>query len=213
MKIDDIRTDYRKGKLDKDSIDINPIKQFTIWLEQTVTADVDEPTAMTLSTVNAENYPDSRIVLLKLIDHGFCFFTNYHSQKGQDIDHNSKASLVFFWKPLERQVRVRGIIEKTSAAESDAYFNSRPSGSRLGAWSSNQSQQIASRQVLENQEQSFREKFAGQEITRPEHWGGYRLIPDKIEFWQGRPSRMHDRICYQRSTIADANWQISRLQP
>jgi pyridoxamine 5'-phosphate oxidase len=166
---------------------------------------------MTVATADAEGRPSARILLIKGVDErGFVFFTNYESRKGLELAANSHAALLFHWIELERQVRIEGMVEKTSAVESDAYFASRPVGSRIGAWASEQSREIASRAELEAREKAFAERF-GDEPPRPPHWGGYRLVPARIEFWQGRPSRLHDRITYTRET--DGSWHIARLSP
>jgi pyridoxamine 5'-phosphate oxidase len=207
----DLRKDYARGSLDEKSVDADPIRQFMAWFKQAQDARLPEPNTMTLATVDARGYPSARIVLIKGVDErGFVFFTNYESRKGQDLAANPHASLLFYWIELERQVRIEGTVEKTSAQESDAYFNSRPLGSRLGAWASDQSRPIESRALLEAREKSFAERF-GEHPPRPPHWGGYRLVPDTIEFWQGRPSRLHDRILYTRQSAG--GWRISRLSP
>lgn len=214
MSIADIRTDYRQASLSESDVSANPFIQFANWFDQALKADVAEPNAMTLSTVNAEGRPSSRIVLIKEFDQrGFSWFTNYESAKGQDMAQNPYAALLFFWTALERQVRIEGRIEKLTDAENDAYFFSRPLGSRQGAHASQQSQPIASRDVLEQQLAVVVSQF-GDAPPRPAHWGGYRLVPEKIEFWQGRSSRLHDRIVYTRDAndISD-NWSIVRLQP
>jgi len=207
----DLRKDYACGSLDETSVDADPIRQFEAWFKQALDARLPEPNTMTLATVDARGYPSARIVLIKGVDErGFVFFTNYESRKGQDLAANPHASLLFYWIELERQVRIEGTVVKTSAEESDAYFNSRPLGSRVGAWASDQSRPLASRALLEAREQSFSERF-GENPPRPPHWGGYRLVPETIEFWQGRPSRLHDRILYTRQSTGA--WRISRLSP
>jgi pyridoxamine 5'-phosphate oxidase len=207
----DLRKDYARGSLDETSVDADPIRQFEAWFKQALDARLPEPNTMTLATVDARGYPSARIVLIKGVDErGFVFFTNYESRKGLDLAANPHASLLFYWIELERQVRVEGTVVKTAADESDAYFNSRPLGSRIGAWASDQSRPIESRALLEAREKSFSERF-GEHPPRPPHWGGYRLVPDTIEFWQGRPSRLHDRILYTR--VSGGDWRISRLSP
>ena len=210
--IADIRKDYMQATLDEADLGNDPIAFFAKWFAQADEAKVNEVNAMTLATVDAQHRPHARIVLLKAIDDkGFTFFTNYESNKGKNLSENPNAALVFFWPELERQVRIEGIIEKVTEAESDEYYLSRPRGSRLGAWASPQSSIIENRAVLEAKEKEFHQHFDGKEIHRPEHWGGYRLLPNRIEFWQGRPSRLHDRICFEMD--ATNNWQKFRLAP
>lgn len=207
----DLRRSYVLGSLNEADVAADPIRQFERWFDEALNAKLPEPNAMTLATVDAAGQPSARIVLLKGIDaRGFTFFTNYESRKGADIAANPRAALLFHWVQLERQARIEGVVEKVSDAESDAYYASRPLGSRLGAWASEQSREVANRAVLEQREAEFREKF-GEAPPRPAHWGGYRVVPTWIEFWQGRPSRLHDRIGYRRE--ADGNWRIVRLSP
>ena len=211
MSVADIRTDYKKASLAESDVTADPYSQFANWFDQALKADVAEPNAMTLSTVNAEDRPSSRIVLIKEFDaRGFSWFTNYDSAKGQDLESNPHAALLFFWIALERQVRIEGRIEKLSDAENDAYFNSRPLGSRQSALASQQSQPIADREALEQRLAAVVAEF-GDHPPRPAHWGGYRLLPERVEFWQGRSSRLHDRIIYTRDE--NGAWKISRLQP
>lgn len=211
MNIADIRKEYKQRSLDESDVVKDPVQQFSKWWEEAINSRIDEVNAMTLATADATGKPSARIVLLKGVDeNGFVFFTNYNSHKGEDIAANPFASLVFFWKELERQVRIEGTISKVSAEESDAYFNSRPAGSRIGAWASPQSKVIASRQVIEKKVQELEKDFDGKTIERPQHWGGYVVIPQVIEFWQGRPSRLHDRIQYTK--VGNA-WKIERLAP
>ncbi|MEY5046567.1 MAG: pyridoxamine 5-phosphate oxidase [Bacteroidota bacterium] len=211
MSIADIRKDYQLKSLSEHEVNQNPFAQFSVWWNEAVQSDIVEVNAMALSTVTSTGKPSSRIVLLKGYDEqGFVFFTNYSSDKGQQLALNHFAALLFFWKELERQVRIEGIVSKVSDEESDAYFNSRPVGSRLGAWASPQSQKISDREVLNNELMKFTERFDQGNIPRPEHWGGYRVKPTRIEFWQGRSNRLHDRVLYEQD---NDNWQISRLAP
>lgn len=210
--IADLRKDYQRAQLSESEVTENPFDQFTLWFEQARNSEVSEPNAMTLAT-SIDNKPSARIVLLKGFDErGFVFYTNYQSRKGAEMASNPNAALSFFWAELERQVRIEGIIEKVTAEESDSYFQSRPKGSRLGAWASPQSQTIADRSVLEKRGEELQTQYENEEyVPRPEHWGGYRLIANYIEFWQGRSNRLHDRILYQRDV--EGIWQISRLAP
>jgi pyridoxamine 5'-phosphate oxidase len=207
------RKEYEAGALDEATAAGDPIVQFAAWYDAAVAASVPEPEAMTLATATAAGRPSARMVLLRGFDvEGFCFFTNYDSRKGRELEANPQAALTFHWPALERQVRIEGRVERTTAAESDAYFHSRPSASRIGAWSSPQSQVIPDRTMLEELVERFRAAHPDDTvIPRPAHWGGYRLIPDRIEFWQGRPSRLHDRLLYARS--ADGTWLCERLAP
>ncbi len=210
MSVADLRQKYEKFELLEASLATTPLEQFTLWFNEALQAAVPEPNAMTLATTTPEGRPAARIVLLKGFDErGFTFFTNYASRKGRELAANPFASLLFFWPQLERQVRLEGSIEKVSAAESDEYFQSRPLGSRIGAWVSPQSQPIT-RGELEARLLALTESLGG-DPPRPEHWGGYRLRPDYIEFWQGRPSRLHDRLVFQREN--DENWSRMRLAP
>ena len=210
--IADIRTDYMLKSFDEKDAKANPFDQFDIWWQDAITSNIDEVNALNLCTVNADGKPSGRIVLLKGYDrNGFVFFTNYQSRKGQELLTNPYACMIFFWKELERQVRIDGRIEKVSSEENDTYFFSRPEGSQVGAWSSPQSSVIENRQVIEDNVKHYQEVFSNKPITRPPHWGGYRLIPSQIEFWQGRSSRLHDRLQY--SLTEDGNWQLVRLAP
>ncbi len=207
----DIRRDYKLQSLNEEDVAMDPFAQFDRWWHEAVTSHIDEVNAMTLATATKEGIPSARIVLLKGYDiNGFVFFTNYNSHKGKEIADNPYASLVLFWKELERQIRVDGTIEKIDAAQSDAYFQSRPAGSRIGAWASPQSTVIENRKVIENNFLQLEEKFGCENIPRPEHWGGYVVKPVSIEFWQGRSSRLHDRIRYTKN---DHHWKIERLAP
>jgi pyridoxamine 5'-phosphate oxidase len=211
--ISDERKDYSLASLSEDSVNADPIKQFEQWLSEVRTTDQIEPTAMNIATATDAGDISSRMVLLKAVDSsGFSFFTNYDSQKSQDLAANANAAICFWWSSLERQVRVQGEVVKVSEQESDKYFNSRPRGSRIGAIASQQSQVIASSEILEQQVESVASQYQDQDdIPRPEYWGGYRVKPSMIEFWQGRPSRLHDRIRYILDT--NGHWQIERLSP
>ena len=211
--ISDERKDYSLASLSEDSVNADPMRQFEQWLSEVRTTDQIEPTAMNIATATDAGDISSRMVLLKAVDSsGFSFFTNYDSQKSQDLAANTNAALCFWWSSLERQVRVQGEVVKVSEQESDKYFNSRPRGSRIGAIASQQSQVIASSEILEQQVESVALQYQDQDdIPRPEYWGGYRVKPRLIEFWQGRPSRLHDRIRYVLD--ANGNWQIERLSP
>jgi pyridoxamine 5'-phosphate oxidase len=210
--IADIRKDYKLQSLSEKDAAPDAIVQFNTWWQEAIQSEIDEVNAMTLATASADGVPAARIVLLKgFDDRGFVFFTNYESFKGMQLAENPRACLVFFWKELERQVRITGLVEKVSDAESDAYFNSRPEGSRIGAWASPQSQVIESREWLQEREKTYAKDFSGKPLQRPAHWGGYRVKPVTIEFWQGRPSRLHDRLQY---TLEGNNeWKIERLAP
>jgi pyridoxamine 5'-phosphate oxidase len=213
LTIPDQRTDYSRFSLREDGVDPDPIRQFASWFAEATTAGVPEPNAMTLATCTTDGRPSARVVLLRGIDdRGFAFFTNYESRKARELEINPWAALVFFWQELERQVRVEGQVERVSEEESDRYFRSRPASSRIGAWASPQSQVIASREQLEKRYGDLENRFADDPtIPRPIHWGGYRLVPLTIEFWQGRPSRLHDRLRYTRRQPGD--WFIERLAP
>jgi pyridoxamine 5'-phosphate oxidase len=210
MNISTIRKDYSIKSLDISDVNINPISQFESWFEEALIAEVLEVNAMTVSTLGLDGAPNARIVLLKGVDKGFVFFTNYKSEKGQELEKHNSASLTFFWPELERQIRIRGIVQKVNSEESDNYFFSRPLGSQIGAWVSPQSQKIDSRADLNARQLEIEKQFANKPMIRPPHWGGYRLMPSTIEFWQGRPSRLHDRIRYE---LHEGKWTISRLAP
>ncbi len=199
------------NELNKTSVDKNPFIQFTKWYESILDSDLNEPTAMMLSTADANGNPSARIVLLKEIDDsGFVFYTNYRSRKGKDLKGNPKAALTFFWDELRRQIRIEGSIEKISRETSKEYFSSRPRESQIGAWVSAQSSVIPNREILENKFDELDEKFGNEEIPLPDFWGGYRLIPSYFEFWQGRENRLHDRICYKKE---NDEWKIFRIAP
>ncbi len=205
-----LRKNYTFGQLSETEVSLNPLDLFQIWFDQAVKAECPEPNSMTLATADSAGNPSARIVLLKGADSaGFTFFTNYESQKGKELAARPCAALLFHWHELERQVRIKGGVERVSPAESDEYFHSRPAASRIGAWASPQSSEIPNREFLEEAEKRFAADF-GDKPPRPEHWGGYRLNPTEIEFWQGRPSRLHDRIHYQ---LDGAQWRITRLAP
>ncbi len=211
--ISDLRQNYTLGGLEEATVDSNPIKQFATWFQEALDSDLLEPNAMTLATATPDGKPTARIVLLKgFSDRGFVFYTNYKSQKGQQLIVNPYAALVFLWDKLERQIRIEGKVEQLSPIESDNYFHSRPKASQLSAWASNQSQIIANRQVLEQNLNALKDQYSDTtRIPRPKHWGGFRVIPNQIEFWQGRPSRLHDRLVYYLQD--NGNWQVKRLSP
>lgn len=210
-EIQKLREDYQKGSLDESDVDRNPYEQFKKWLDEAVTSEVPEPNSMSLATVDASGKPHVRIVLLKGIDErGFIFYSNYDSDKGSQMDVNPHISLCFLWKELERQVRISGKVTRLDREESEEYFKSRPRMSQLGALASNQSEEIESRAVLEERFSSFEAKYEGKEIPMPEQWGGYMVEPTEIEFWQGRRSRLHDRIVFSQD---NSNWKIKRLSP
>ena len=205
-----LRKNYTFGQLSETEVPHNPLVLFQLWFDQAVKAQCPEPNSMALATADQAGNPSARIVLLKGADqNGFTFFTNYESQKGRELAIRPQAALLFHWHELERQVRIKGLVERVSAAESDEYFHSRPAASRIGAWASPQSSAIPSREFLEEAEKRYQAEF-GDAPPRPAHWGGYCLKPTEIEFWQGRPSRLHDRIHYQ---LDAANWKIERLAP
>jgi len=211
MNIRDIRQEYTLGGMDDSYLGANPIDLFDRWFREAVNAGINEPSAMALSTLETDGYPQSRIVLLKGYgEEGFSFFTNYESQKGNALAQYPKASLLFFWPELQRQIRITGKVEKTSVEESEEYFRSRPRGSRLGAWTSEQSQEIPSRKTLEERYEVFDRKFPEEDIPKPPHWGGYRLTPLTFEFWQGRENRLHDRISFRKE---NGKWKTARLAP
>jgi len=211
MSIPDIRKEYKLQSLNEADVTADPFSQFTAWWDDAIKSEISEVNAMTLATATATGVPSARIVLLKGFDeNGFVFFTNYESQKGKEIETNPHVALVFFWKELERQVRIEGVTEKISEADSDAYYQSRPPGSRIGAWASPQSEVIENRDVIENNFAAVEKKFGKGDIPRPAYWGGYIVKPSMIEFWQGRSSRLHDRIQY---VLHAEGWMIQRLAP
>jgi pyridoxamine 5'-phosphate oxidase len=211
MSIADIRTDYRRAALTEADVDADPMVQFHRWFDEAVKAEVNEPNAMCLATASPDSYPSARIVLLKEADdRGFVFYTDYRSRKGQELADNPHAALCFFWPELERQVRIAGAVQRVSRAESDAYFQSRPQPSRVGAWTSWQSSVLTSRDDLERELATNAGKFGEGHVPLPDHWGGYRVVPEELEFWQGRPSRLHDRIQFRRESGA---WRRRRLSP
>ncbi len=213
LHLQDLREDYQKDGLDFSTVAKNPFHQFEQWFSIALKAKIPEPNAMTLSTVSAEGRPSARTVLLKGFDEkGLVFYTNYQSRKGRELAETPYASLLFCWLSLHQQIRIEGSVEKISAQESTAYFQSRPKGSQIGAWVSPQSQVIANREILENKVKKIEKKYEKSEVLpRPPHWGGYRVKPDAIEFWQGRSSRLHDRILY--TWQASGDWKIERLAP
>ncbi|GDX47637.1 MAG: pyridoxamine 5'-phosphate oxidase [Bacteroidota bacterium] len=211
-QIQNLRRNYASRELDECDALANPIDQFTLWFREALDAAVWEPNAMTLATANVDFKPSARIVLLKGVEaDGFVFFTNYNSRKGRELLWNPYACLVFLWHELERQVRIEGRVEKITREESITYFRSRPEGSRIGAWASNQSEVVDSREQLEKSFEQLTASLQGTEIDCPEHWGGYKVIPYEIEFWQGRPNRLHDRIVY--TAEPNNNWHKKRLAP
>jgi pyridoxamine 5'-phosphate oxidase len=209
--INQLRHDFSKMSLDEHQVEKHPIIQFEKWFKDAVDAHLPDPNAFVLSTASASGRPSSRVLLLRnFSEKGFVFYTNYQSRKGEELRTNPYAAMNFFWPELERQVRIEGVIEQQNSEESDVYFKLRPDGSKLGAWTSPQSKVINSREELESHYQKTSEQFDGKEIPRPSFWGGYLLKADKIEFWQGRPSRLHDRLLF---TYQDSNWKMERLAP
>lgn len=211
MSVADLRKIYQQGALLEADALASPIDQFGVWFEKALEDNLLDANAMTLATVDARGRPTARIVLLKDFDErGFVFYTNYESHKGRELSLHPYASLLFFWASHERQVRIEGRVEKVSAEQSDTYYRSRPLASRIGAWASDQSTEIPRREFLRERESEFRQKL-GEDPPRPDHWGGFRVIPDAFEFWQGRPSRLHDRLAYRPDE--DNGWRIVRLSP
>ena len=210
--MNDLPHNYSADAIDEQTVDRDPLTLFQRWLHEAKALGIQLAEAMTLATATPEGKPSARLVLLKQADeHGFVFFTNYHSMKARELDSNPQAALVFYWPQLERQVRVEGTVERIGAAESDAYFRTRPRESQIGALASPQSEVISSRAALQEKADELEKLYEGREVERPEHWGGYRLHAGRIEFWKGRPGRLHDRISYDRQ--ADGSWSISRLAP
>lgn len=206
-----IRKEYSLKQLDQKDVRRNPFDQFKVWFDDAINAEVNEPNAMMLATSSLEGKPSARMVLLKGFDNeGLTFFTNYSSRKASQLNSNPYAAIVFFWPELERQIRIEGIVKKVTERESDDYFDSRPEGSRIGAWTSPQSQVIPNREFLELLRAEIEKRFKGEKIPRPKQWGGFMIIPSLFEFWQGRPNRLHDRIQYSKT---DNNWIIERLAP
>ena len=211
LSVADLRREYARARLDEKDASHDPIVEFSRWFAQAQEAEVSEPNAMTLATATPTGAPSARLVLLKGFDErGFVFFTDYRSRKAEELEENPRAALVFYWEELERQVRITGVVERTTAEESEAYFRSRPLGSRLGAWVSHQSLVIPSRAQLEQRLKEVEARFPDGNVPLPPHWGGYRVRPEVIEFWQGRESRLHDRIRYTRD---GERWRIERLSP
>ena len=207
-----LRSEYSKSSMDVNDVNKNPFSQFEHWFKEAVDSKVPEPNAMSLATISESGNPSSRIVLLKGVENGqFVFFTNYQSQKGKELDKNPACALTFFWPELERQIRIEGVAERIDTKASEVYFQSRPRASQVGAWASPQSTLINNRQILEDRVKEIEKRFQGKEILpKPNQWGGFGITPHEIEFWQGRPSRLHDRIVY---TLIDGAWKINRLAP
>ena len=211
MNLAELRINYQKGELLESSVDKNPFEQFKKWFSEAKASQVPEPNAMHLSTIGENGMPNGRIVLLKNVSEGFSFYTNYQSSKGESLNKHPQACITFFWAELERQIRIEGITKKVDSATAEIYFKNRPRASQIGAWVSEQSSRIESRDILEETFKELEAKYEGQEIPKPPHWGGFELIPSYFEFWQGRTSRLHDRVIYELSD--EKIWKIGRLAP
>ena len=206
------RRDFKNEPLDESNMESNPFKQFEKWFEQALKAEIQEPYAFTLATADGQGFPSARVLYMRdVTPKGISFFTNYRSEKGQELSENPNCSANFFWMELDRQIRFAGRAEKLPVAESDEYFASRPRESQIGAWASDQSSPLENREELLQKLEDFKQKFDGGEVPRPDHWGGFMIIPEKVEFWQGRQSRLHDRIVYTRGD--DGSWNLTRLSP
>ncbi len=211
-KVADLRNEYSRAGLAEADVDQDPIAQFRAWFEEALAANLHEPNAMTLATATPDGHPSARVVLLKGFDErGFVFYTNYEGRKGQEMEQNPHAALVFYWGELQRQVRIEGRVSRVPERESDSYYASRPRGSRLGAWASEQSRPVEDRSLLERRLRELETEYEGRPVPRPAFWGGCRVEPEAVEFWQGRENRLHDRIVYRRA--GDGGWEIERLQP
>jgi len=207
----DLRKEYTRAGLTESDVAPDPVEQFRRWFDEALEADLHEPNAFVLATATRDGLPSARVVLLKGLDErGFVFYTNYEGRKGRELEDNPRAALLFYWGELERQVRIEGTVSRVSEEESDAYYASRPRGSRLGAWASEQSRVVEGREVLESRIGDLEAEYEGREVPRPPFWGGYRVEPEAIEFWQGRENRLHDRIVYRRES---GSWKTERLQP
>ncbi len=209
--LSDLRKEYTRAGLRESDVDPDPVEQFRRWFDEALAADLHEPNAMTVATASPDGAPSARVVLLKGFDErGFVFYTNYEGRKGRELDENPCAALLFYWGELERQVRIEGSVSRVSEEESDAYYAGRPRGSRLGALASEQSRVVGSREVLEDRIKRLEAEYEGRDVPRPAFWGGYRVEPEAMEFWQGRENRLHDRLVYRRG---DGGWKLERLQP